>query len=138
MNSILNWIKNIFGSVEKAKFENIFVGEVLEVVKHPNADRLKLAKVKIGQKILDPIVCGGSNLAQGQKVAIALAGAKIINQHDPEKKTVELKKAKIRGVESQGMICSELELGVGKDASGILVLDSNLQAGQKFHERLVK
>jgi len=70
------------------------------------------------------VVCGAPNVAAGQKVVVALIGANIPhNQHDPEGKPFIIERAKIREVESNGMICSEVELGLGKDASGILVLD---------------
>ena len=146
MKPFIDWFKKLFQGPrskdsektkqESSNFDNIFVGEVLSVAKHPNADRLKLAQVKVGDKIVGPIVCGGPNLAQGQKVAIAFIGAKLIDQHDPEKRMMTLGKAKIRGVESQGMICSELELGLGNDRAGIMVLDSSLKSGVPLTEAL--
>ena len=103
MKSIIDWLKKVFQDsnnkdtteINKPQnnFDNIFVGEVLEVTKHPNADRLKLAQVKVGDKTVGPIVCGGPNLAQGQKVAIAFEGAKLIDQHDKELQMTTLKKA---------------------------------------------
>ncbi len=111
------------------KFENFVVGEVLERAKHPNADRLSICKVNIGSAIQE-VVCGAPNVAAGQKVVVALIGAIIPhNQHDSEGKPFVIERAKIRGVESNGMICSELELGLGKDASGILVLDEKAKVG---------
>jgi phenylalanyl-tRNA synthetase beta chain len=119
-------------------YENFVVGEVLERAKHPNADRLSVCKVNIGNAVQE-VVCGAPNVAAGQKVVVALLGAVIPhNQHDPEGKPFVIVKAKIRGVESNGMICSELELGLGKDASGILILDAMAKAGTSLAEYLNK
>jgi phenylalanyl-tRNA synthetase beta chain len=119
-------------------YENFVVGEVLERAKHPNADRLSVCKVNIGNAVQE-VVCGAPNVAAGQKVVVALLGAVIPhNQHDPEGKPFVIVKAKIRGVESNGMICSELELGLGKDASGILVLDTMAKTGTSLAEYLNK
>jgi phenylalanyl-tRNA synthetase beta chain len=111
------------------KYDHFVVGEVVERAKHPNADRLTLCKVNTGNEVQE-IVCGAPNVAAGQKVAVALVGATIPhNQHDPEGNPFVLERAKIRGVESNGMICSAFELGMGEDASGILVLDPGAHAG---------
>ena len=118
------------------KYEHFVVGEVIERAKHPNADRLTLCKVKTGKDVQE-IVCGAPNVAAGQKVAVALVGATIPhNQHDPEGKPFVLDRAKIRGVESNGMICSAFELGLGEDSSGILVLDSGAKAGTPLADYL--
>jgi phenylalanyl-tRNA synthetase beta chain len=111
------------------KFDRFVVGEVLDRAKHPNADRLTLCKVNTGKDVQE-IVCGAPNVAAGQKVAVALVGATIPhNQHDPEGNPFVLERAKIRGVESNGMICSASELGLGEDSSGIIVLDPGAKAG---------
>ena len=111
------------------KYKNFVVGEVLARAKHPNADRLSICKVNTGTTVQN-VVCGAPNVAAGQKVVVALIGANIPhNQHDPEGKPFIIERAKIREVESNGMICSEVELGLGKDASGILVLDEKEKAG---------
>ncbi|HTP13485.1 MAG TPA: phenylalanine--tRNA ligase subunit beta, partial [Bacteroidota bacterium] len=103
------------------KFEKFVVGEVVEVAKHPNADRLTFCQVNTGKEV-QGIVCGAPNVAARQKVAVALVGATIPhNQHDPDGAPFVLGKAKIRGVESNGMICSAFELGLGDDAAGIVV-----------------
>jgi phenylalanyl-tRNA synthetase beta chain len=116
------------------KFRNFYVGEVLEVNKHPNADRLTVCKVSLGKDTFQ-IICGAPNVAVGQKVPVALVGAVIPrNQHDPEGKPFVLTRAKIRGVESYGMICSEYELGLGDDKEGIMVLDPNAKVGQPLAE----
>jgi len=112
-----------------AKFDKFVVGEVLERAKHPNADRLSLCKVNVGRDVL-AVVCGAPNVAAGQKVAVGLVGAVVPrNQHDPEGKPFALERVHIRGVESNGMICSEFELGLGEDANGILVLEKTAKPG---------
>ncbi len=120
------------------KFDGFVVGEVLEVQKHPNADRLRLCSVRV--KTDDTplqIVCGAPNVAAGQKVIVGLVGATVPhNQHDPGGKPFVLSKATIRGVESSGMICSAKELGIGEDGSGIKVLESDSQVGQSVSEYL--
>ena len=93
------------------RFENMVVGEVLEVHEHPNADKLRIATVDIGKKKVK-IVCGGANLAPGQKVVVALPGA-MVKWHG-EGELIELKETKIRGVESCGMICAQEEIGFEK------------------------
>jgi phenylalanyl-tRNA synthetase beta chain len=114
------------------KFDGFVVGEVLSVRKHPNADKLSVCLVKVNAGVPDgvQIVCGAPNVAAGQRVPVGLAGAVVPkNQHDPEGKPFTLAKVKIRGEESNGMICSEHELGVGTDASGIMVLPQDAAAG---------
>ena len=115
-----------------ARFENFIVGEVLERAKHPNADRLSLCKVSTGSQTLD-VVCGAPNVAAGQKVVVGLVGAIVPrNQHDPEGKPFTLEQVHIRGVQSNGMICSAFELGIGEDANGILVLGDDAKPGTPF------
>ena len=102
----------------------VVVGKVLDIKKHPNADRLSVAKVDVGKKNGGElqIVCGAPNLKIGQKVPVALVGAKLPDGDD----FFEIKKSKIRGVESNGMICAEDELGIGDNHEGIMVLSSPL------------
>ncbi len=120
------------------KYEKFVVGEVVSKEKHPKADRLSLCKVDAGTSVLD-IVCGAPNVAAGQKVAVALIGAVVpFNQHDPEGKPFVIQRAKIRGLESFGMICSQVELGLGTDAGGILVLDAGAKPGTPLAEYLGK
>jgi phenylalanyl-tRNA synthetase beta chain len=97
-------IKNL-----SASFEKIVVGKIETVDAHPNADRLKVCKVNVGAKRIQ-VVCGGANVASGMNVAVALSGAKV--KWHGEGEAVELSDTKIRGVESQGMICSSLEIGL--------------------------
>ena len=112
---------------EREKYKNFVVGEVEDVSKHPDADKLVLCKVNVGSKTLD-IVCGAPNVEKGQKVCVALVGAIIPNGG------FEIKKTKIRGVTSEGMICAEDELEISEDHSGIMVLDPNAKVGQEFAE----
>lgn len=118
------------------KYKGFVVGSVLEVEKHPNADRLTLCRVDLGTEVKS-IVCGAPNVAAGQKVPVGLTGAFVPhNQHDPDGKPLELKRVKIRGVESEGMICSANELGLGDDKSGIMVFDIDAPAGKPLAEYL--
>ncbi|NCB21002.1 MAG: phenylalanine--tRNA ligase subunit beta [Clostridia bacterium] len=104
--------------------KQVVVAKVLTVKPHPNADRLRLAKVDIKSGTLD-IVCGADNLIVGQKVAVALVGAKLPNG-------LEIKETVIRGETSFGMICAEDELGLGSDHEGILVLSDDAKIGQEL------
>lgn len=91
----------------------IVTARVLEFEKHPNADRLRVVKLDVGTHLVFPVVCGASNFAEGDVVALALPGATIPrNIHSDAHETFVLGKATIRGVESQGMICSGFELGL--------------------------
>lgn len=107
--------------------KGIVVGEVLTCKQHPNADRLKLTEVSIGQEKPLQIVCGAPNVAVGQKVAVATIGSKLITAEGEE---WEIKKGKIRGEDSYGMICSEVELHLGSDSDGILVLSEDAEVGK--------
>ncbi len=104
----------------KGGLEGVVVGEVLSCVQHPNADRLKLTEVAIGAEETLSIVCGAPNVAQGQKVPVATVGTTL---HMFDGSSLKIKKGKIRGEVSQGMICAEDELGLGSGHDGILVLD---------------
>ena len=110
----------------KGSLEGVVVGEVLTCEKHPNADKLKVTTVAVGEEHPIQIVCGASNVAVGQKVPVATIGTKL---YDENEKELTIKKGKIRGEESYGMICAEDELGLGTAHEGIMVLDENLQVG---------
>lgn len=110
----------------KGGLDGVVVGKVLNCEKHPNADRLKVCKVDIGEGDAVQIVCGATNVAAGQKVPVATVGTTL---YDDEGKPRKIKKGKIRGEESFGMICAEDELGLGKGHDGIMVLDSELKPG---------
>lgn len=153
MNISLNWLKdfiNIDLELEKVselltdlglevegidEFNPVFgglkevvIGKVLSCEKHPNADQLKLTQIDVGEDQPLQIVCGAPNVATGQKVCVAKIGAILPT---PDEKGFAIKKAKIRGVESYGMICAADELGMGDDHDGILVLDEQCKIGAK-------
>jgi phenylalanyl-tRNA synthetase beta chain len=112
--------------IELGGWSGCYVGRVLEVEPHPNADRLSLCRVDIGPEQLQ-VVCGAPNVAAGQKVCFAKVGANLYNTHS--EKHENLKPARIRGVVSEGMICSELELGLGDGHEGIVVLPEDAPVG---------
>lgn len=110
----------------KGGMKGLVIGEVLETEKHPDADKLKLTKVTIGNGEPLQIVCGAPNVAAGQKVVVATIGTTI---YPTKGEPLTMKKAKIRGVESHGMICAEDEIGLGDSHAGIMVLDENAIVG---------
>ncbi|MFZ3564491.1 phenylalanine--tRNA ligase subunit beta [Tenacibaculum finnmarkense] len=110
----------------KGSLKGIVVGEVKTCEKHPNADKLKITTVDLGDGNPIQIVCGAPNVAAGQKVPVATVGTVL---YDENGESFKIKKGKIRGEESFGMICAEDELGLGKGHDGIMVLDANLVAG---------
>ncbi len=114
-------------------WENVVVGEVLEVRPHPDADRLRLVTVNDGASRHE-VVCGAANVARGQKIAYASLGASLIDAATGEPR--KLKKAKIRGVFSEGMVCSERELGLSDEHEGILVLSAEEPVGRPLSEIL--
>lgn len=112
--------------------EGVIVGEVTKVEEHPNADRLRICQVNLGDENVQ-IICGADNVAAGQKVPVATIGTSLPS---PEKNgdPFTIKKAKLRGEPSEGMICAEDELGLGSDHSGIMVLDDDLKPGTPIRE----
>lgn len=112
----------------------VVIGKILDVAKHPDADRLTVCRVDIGSEI-SQIICGTPNVAAGQTVAVATVGT-TLPILDREGNPLVLRKAKIRGIESAGMICAEDELGLGDDHSGIMVLDDSLTVGMSFDEAM--
>ncbi|MBK8552402.1 MAG: hypothetical protein IPL53_15570 [Ignavibacteria bacterium] len=112
---------------ESKTFDKFEIGEVVEKQKHPGADKLSLCKVNTGDSVLS-IVCGAPNVEAGQKVCVAIIGAVIPNGG------FEIKKSKIRGELSEGMICSEKELNMSDNHEGILVLDKDAVPGEKFSD----
>ena len=112
-------------------YQDFIVGQVLEEKKHPNADKLKLCKVDIGKEKVD-VVCGAPNVEKGMKVVYAPVGSTIpVNQ-------MKIKAAKIRGVESYGMMCSEYELGISNEHDGIIRLEEKETIGRSFSEIIMK
>jgi phenylalanyl-tRNA synthetase beta chain len=111
----------------KGGLEGVVVGHVLTCIQHPNADKLKITTVDLGDGNTPvQIICGAPNVAAGQKVPVATIGTKL---YDKEGNAFEIKKGKIRGEESHGMICAEDELGLGEGHDGILILDEKLVPG---------
>lgn len=155
MNVSLNWLKDYLKtdlSVEEIctiltsiglevggfeKFESVkgalkglVIGEVKTCIDHPDSDHLHITTVDLGDGRLTPIVCGASNIAAGQKVVVATVGTTL---YDGDKELV-IKKSKIRGQESEGMICAEDEIGIGHDHAGIIVLPSTVKIGTPASE----
>lgn len=110
----------------KGGLKGIVVGEVISCEQHSNADRLKVTRVNIGNGEPVQIVCGAPNVAAGQKVPVATVGTVL---YDEKGNSWEIKKSKIRGESSHGMICAEDELGLGSSHEGIMVLNDNLIPG---------
>ncbi|WP_281979355.1 phenylalanine--tRNA ligase subunit beta [Tenacibaculum mesophilum] len=115
----------------KGSLKGVVVGEVLTCEKHANADKLKVTTVDLGNGTPVQIVCGAPNVAAGQKVPVATVGTML---HDEKGEGFKIKKGKIRGEESHGMICAEDELGLGQSHDGIMVLDENLAPGTPCSE----
>jgi phenylalanyl-tRNA synthetase beta chain len=105
-----------------ATVDNVIVSEITASSRHPNADRLTVCEVDDGSGTKRQIVCGATNYKVGDRVPLALPGAKLPNG-------TEIRKSKLRGVESEGMLCSPIELGLGEDASGLLILSPDTKVG---------
>ena len=130
------------GANQQQTFPGIVAAKVLAVEKHPNADRLRVVKLDIGSSIVDPVVCGAFNFGAGDVVALALPGAQIAqNIHSETHEPFILGKAKIRGIESQGMICAAFELGLVKEPGEkpeILLLKTDVKPGSNFSPEMIK
>jgi len=122
--NLYNWLKNLFAKKQSQEFVGVVVGKILEIFKHPNADRLQVTKTDIGGEILQ-IVCGAPNIAVGQLVPVATVGTKLPGG-------IEIKETEIRGVKSFGMLCAKDELGLGSDHSGIFILNEEAEVGMEF------
>ncbi len=119
--------------------DKLFVGEILEIKPHPNAERLVLAAVEYGQGTPQTVVTGAPNLRPGecgQKVAFAVEGAELLDGHSATPQKQLLKRSTIRGVESAGMVCSEKELGLSDDHTGVIILDSTAPVGRPLQDVL--
>lgn len=146
---MFNFLKKIFGTNNSQsqvnssqqniaelniKDPNIIAAKVTKIEKHPNADRLRVISLTDGSKTIEPVVCGAFNFEVGDIVALALPGATIAqNIHSDTHESFVLGTAKIRGIESQGMICAEFELGLTKergDKPEILILPPNTELGK--------
>lgn len=156
MNISLNWLKeyiDVTESVEElsdaltllgfevdgieslgSNLQGVVIGKVKQCVQHPNADRLKLCHVDIGESTLQ-IVCGAPNVCAGQTVPVAKVGT-TLPVTLPNGSLLKIKKSKLRGERSEGMICAEDELGLGNNHEGIMVLDENLPVGSAFADHV--
>jgi phenylalanyl-tRNA synthetase beta chain len=110
----------------KGGLQGLVIGEVVSCERHPDADKLSVTKVNIGQGEPLQIVCGAPNVAMGQKVVVATVGSTL---YPSTGEPMTMRKAKIRGMESFGMICAEDEMGLGNSHEGILVLPDTVKAG---------
>ena len=108
-----------------ANIQNVVVAQITASSRHPNADRLSVCEVDDGNGVKRQIVCGATNYKVGDKVPLALPGTKLPNG-------TEIRKSKLRGVESEGMLCSPIELGLGEEASGLLILSPDAKLGEPF------
>ena len=117
----------------KGMLKGVVTGHVIEKQKHPNADKLSLTKVDVGNNTILSIVCGAPNVEANQKVLVSTIGAVL---HTFSGETIEIKKSKIRGEASEGMICAEDELGLGQSHAGIMVLPENTPVGMPAAEYL--
>ncbi|MEO1450094.1 MAG: phenylalanine--tRNA ligase subunit beta, partial [Bacteroidota bacterium] len=140
LNDILTMLGLEIGKVEKwgeaPALDKVVVGEVLTAEQHPNADRLRVCTVNVGEDEPLQIVCGAPNVAAGQKVPVAMVGAVLTPFGKSEADSFKIKKGKIRGEVSQGMICAEDELGLGTGHDGIMVLAEGLTPGTAFADTL--
>jgi phenylalanyl-tRNA synthetase beta chain len=116
-------------TVEGDGLDGIVIAEVVEVARHPDADRLSVCKVSTGGKRTVDVVCGAPNVVQGMKSPLAVPGLRLPNG-------VELRKADIRGVPSNGMLCSAIELGLGDESDGIIALPDDAPVGMALLEYL--
>ncbi|MBS1319265.1 MAG: phenylalanine--tRNA ligase subunit beta [Parabacteroides sp.] len=114
----------------KGGLEGLVIGEVLTCVEHPNSDHLHITTVNVGGEEPLQIVCGAPNVAAGQKVVVAVNGTKLYDGDE----VFTIKRSKIRGVESNGMICAEDEIGIGTDHAGIIVLPADVVVGTPAKE----
>ena len=110
----------------KGGLKGLVIGEVLTCTKHPNADKLSLTTVDVGGTNPLSIVCGASNVAAGQKVVVATVGTTV---YPTKGEPFTIKTAKIRGEQSEGMICAEDEIGLGESHAGIMVLNTTIKNG---------
>ncbi len=126
-----SFFRRLFGTsknIDSTKFPNVVVGKIIDIESHPNANRLQLATVDVGKRLR--IVCGAPNIAVGQFVPVALVGATLANG-------LVIQQAAIRGVDSEGMLCAEDELGIGSDHSGIMIFE-NARVGDPIDNYLNK
>lgn len=116
--------KPLFPRLEETALGQIVVGKIVELSTHPNANKLRVAKVDVGKPNLLTIVCGGPNIKKGQIVPVALPGSEI---NQPKGKKLKVKKTNLRGIRSEGVICSRLEAGTGDEYEEIWILSKSLE-----------
>ena len=136
---MLNFLKKLL-NLHKPNFPGIITAKVIDVQEHPNADRLRVVKLDVGDRVVEPVVCGAFNFGAGDMVALALPGASIPkNIHDDKHQPFVLQKAKIRGIESQGMICAAFELNLGplEDKPEILLSKNDVKTGSQFVPEMI-
>ena len=121
---------SLFESV-KGGLNGVFAGKVLQCEKHPDADRLKVTSIDLGDNEISEIVCGAPNIEKGQIVPVAKVGSKIYTTEGTE---IKIKKSKIRGIVSNGMVCAEDEIGLGQSHDGIMILDNDIKPGTPISE----
>ena len=121
---------SLFESV-KGGLNGVVAGKVLQCEKHPDADRLKVTSIDLGDNEISEIVCGAPNIEKGQIVPVAKVGCKIYTSDGTE---IKIKKSKIRGVVSNGMVCAEDEIGLGQSHDGIMILDNDIKPGTPISE----
>lgn len=143
MNFLFNFFQQLFKNNPTDNYQpsdKILVARVLDVQKHPNADRLRVVKLDIGDKVIEPVVCGAFNFGVGDIVALALPGARIAqNIHTNDHQPFTLNKATIRGIESHAMICAAFELGLGplSNKPEILILKPAIAPGSQFFPEMI-
>jgi len=142
---MFNFFSRIFGNKKQVAYKKsalIVAAKVLDVQKHPNADRLRIVKLDLGNQTVEPVVCGAFNFGAGDLIVLALPGAEIAqNIHSDKHEPFTLSKAKIRGIESQGMICAEFELGLTNEPGEkpeIVLLKSDIKPGSQFSPEMIK
>lgn len=116
-------------------FDGVVVGKILEISKHPNADKLQLTKVDVGDEILD-VVCGAKNITKGDMVPVATVGTKLPASPAGGPNGLEIREAEIRGEKSRGMLCAKDELGLGEDHGGIFLLEKDARIGTPLAQYL--
>lgn len=130
---MFEFLKNLFGKPKNNSADDkIIAARVLKIEKHPNADRLRVITLTDGTRTIEPVVCGAFNFEVGAIVPLALPGARIAqNIHSDTHESFTLGTAKIRGVESQGMICAAFELGKSDEiGNGIMLLPDDTPLGK--------
>ncbi len=139
MGFLFDFLKKLF-TAKQSNYKNIFAAKVVAIENHPNADRLRVVKLLLGDREVYPIVCGASNFDIEDIVALALPGAKIAQDiHSKDHQGFILEKAKIRGIESQGMICAAFELNLSNEPrQEIMVLKNDIKLGSQFKSEMIQ